>query len=105
MVSALPGTEISLNFLADGTLSGIAGCNSYNAGYQVNGEDLTVGDLTQTAIGCIEPDGIMTQERDYLDALHDTGSFATTLTGLELSDSGGNPIAEYRFAGRPHRVG
>lgn len=100
MVSPLSETEISINFLGDGTLTGIAGCNSYNAGYRLEGNEITVGDLTRTVIGCVDPDGIMTQERDYLDALDDAGSFATTLTGLELLDSDGTPIAEYRYAGR-----
>lgn len=100
MVSPLSDTEISLNFLADGTLSGIAGCNSYSAGYQITGNELTIGDLTRTVIGCVEADGVMTQEGDYLTALLDVEVFTTTLTGLELLDAAGNPGAEYRFGGR-----
>ena len=100
MVSPLSGTDISLYLLADGSVTGIAGCNSYNGGYEINGDELTIGDLTRTLIGCMSPDGIMTQERDYLAALQDVEAFTTTLTGLELLDAAGNPVAEYRFGGR-----
>lgn len=100
LISPLSDTGVSLNLLADRTLTGIAGCNSYNGVYEVNGNELTIGELTRTAIGCVEPDGVMTQERDYLAALQDVEDFTTTLTGLELVDADGTPVAEYRFGGR-----
>jgi len=98
--SPLAGTQISLAFRDDGTLIGIAGCNSYSAPYQTDGSSLVIGDVTQTAIGCLEPDGIMTQENDYLSALQQAVTFMTSLTSLELLDDEGNPVAEYGFGGR-----
>jgi hypothetical protein len=41
----------------------------------------------------------MTQEADYLSALLSAAGFSTSLTGLELLDSEGNAVAEYRFSG------
>ncbi len=98
--SPLDGTQISLAFGADGTLTGIAGCNDYFADYQIDGNHLVIGDVAHTEMACMEPDGVMAQETDYLEAIRQVDGFVTTLTGLELLDPDGNPIAEYRFGGR-----
>lgn len=98
--SPLDGTEISLAFHTDGTLKGAAGCNDYSADYRINGAQLTIAAITHTEKGCLEPDGVMNQEIDYLNTIQQTASLTTTLTGLELLSSGGNTIAEYRFGGR-----
>ncbi|MDH3605597.1 MAG: META domain-containing protein [Acidimicrobiia bacterium] len=98
--SPLDGTQISLIFRTDGTLAGIAGCNDYSADYRVDGDQLAIRDLANTEKACLEPDGVMEQESDYLGAIQQTGAFSTSLIGLELLDVDGNPVAEYRFAGR-----
>ncbi len=98
--SPLQGTQISLAFRSDGTLGGIAGCNDYLADYQVDGDKLVIESIAHTEMACLDPDGVMTQETDYLNAIKQTDAFATTLTGLELLDPDGNPVAEYRFGGR-----
>jgi heat shock protein HslJ len=97
--SLLDGTQISLAFRDDGTLIGVAGCNSYSAEYEIDGDQLVIGPIAQTEMACI-PDGVMTQETDYLAILRGVKAFSTTLTGLELLDGDGNPVAEYRFGGR-----
>jgi len=98
--SPLHGTEISLAFDPEGTLTGIAGCNTYSADYRVDDDLLRTGAIAQTEQECTEPEGVMQQESDYLDALRRTHSFATTLTRLDLFDPDGTTIAELRFAGR-----
>lgn len=99
-LSPLTDTQISLAFRTDGTLTGIAGCNSYSAPYQIDGGSLAIGEVTQTAISCPEPDGVMAQERTYLGALQQAVAFTTSLTGLALLDTEGNLAAQYRFGGR-----
>jgi heat shock protein HslJ len=98
--SPLDGTQISLAFGDDGTLTGSAGCNSYSADYQIDGDQLVIGAIARTEMACMDPDGVMIQESDYLNALGRVAAFTTTLTGLELLDGDGNPLAEYRFGGR-----
>ena len=39
VVTLITGSEISLNFGADGQVSGNAGCNRYTGAYQVQGAD------------------------------------------------------------------
>ncbi len=98
--SPLDGTEISLAFRTDGTLGGVAGCNNYSADYQIDGNQLVIGTIAYTEMACPEPDGVMAQEQEYLTVIQQTEAFTTTLTGLELLDTDGRPIAEYRFTGR-----
>ncbi len=98
--SPLDGTEISLAFRIDGTLTGDAGCNDYSSHYRTDGERLLLGPIAQTAKACLGPDGVMNQEAAYLDAIRQSAAFTTTLTSLELFATGGNPVAEFRFGGR-----
>lgn len=101
----LDGTQINLLFRDDGTLTGTAGCNSYFADYAIDGDQLIIGGIGSTEMACMVPDGVMTQEVDYLTVLIRVTSFTTTLTGLELLDPDGDPVAEYRFGGRVRNDG
>jgi heat shock protein HslJ len=55
MVSPLAGTQISLSFLDDGTLAGIAGCNSYSADYEIDGDEVVIGGVSHTEMACLDP--------------------------------------------------
>ncbi len=98
--SPLEGTQISLAFRDDGLLTGIAGCNSYSADYQIDGDQLVIGAIARTEMACMHPEGVMIQETGYLSALDRAVAFTATLTGLELIDADGTRVAEYRFGGR-----
>jgi heat shock protein HslJ len=67
VVSPAPGTELSLAFAEDGSLSGNAGCNSFRASYTVDGDRMTVGPAATTRKFC-GPE-VMDQERAFLAAL------------------------------------
>jgi heat shock protein HslJ len=100
MTSALAGAPVSLAFTDDGTLRGIAGCNDYQADYEVEDDVVTIRSIVSTESACSEPDGVMAHEAAYLDTLELVLSFETTLTTLELLDADRNLLAEFRFAGR-----
>ena len=51
--SPLEGTQISPDFRDDGTLTGIAGCNSYFADYEIDGDQFVIGAIAPTG-GAIE---------------------------------------------------
>lgn len=57
----------NLEFGADGTVSGFAGCNTFTGTYTVTGGELTLGPLATTKIGCPRPASAV--ESAYLDAL------------------------------------
>lgn len=64
----LIGVKATLNFFDD-DLNGTTGCNVYHAAYSIQGKNLEVFDLVVTEQICLEPAGIMEQERIYLDIL------------------------------------
>ncbi len=52
---------LTATFAEDGSLSGSGGCNTFNAGYTVEGADgLTIGPIASTKMAC--PDEVMTAE-------------------------------------------
>jgi heat shock protein HslJ len=75
LVDVSEGTEITAHFSREkpngGRLTGSAGCNDYDAEYDVAGEYLGIGfDLaTTTQNVCPEPEGTMAQEQAYFEAL------------------------------------
>lgn len=73
----IPGTEITAVFGDGGNLSGSAGCNNYNANYQISGNGLTVGPISSTQQICAEPAGVMDQESLYIQVL-------SSATGYEV---------------------
>lgn len=50
-------------------MSGSSGCNSYQAGYEVDGNNITISLPISTMMACAESDGIMEQEQEYLTAI------------------------------------
>ena len=75
VVGVIDGSEITANFGTDGQLSGEAGCNNYSAGYTVNGDTLTIGEIANTFRFCESPPDVMTQEAEYLIALSTVATF------------------------------
>jgi heat shock protein HslJ len=66
----LKGTELNLR-LSDGRVMGNAGCNTYGGSYSLQAGALTVSDLYQTEMACMDPKGVMEQESRYLSVLRD----------------------------------
>jgi heat shock protein HslJ len=89
--SSIPGTSISLEF-GNGSLSGFAGCNSYNASYTStrmagNTNNITVGPITSTQMLC--PEDIVTQEQAYLASLQTASSYTINGSSLTLTTASG----------------
>jgi heat shock protein HslJ len=84
----LEGTSATASFSADGQVSGNAGCNTFNAGYQVNGNALSINQPSSTSALCPDPEGLMEQEFQFLNALQSAATFTlegNTLTILNAS--------------------
>ena len=95
VVSALVGTEVTAIFDQDGTLSGSAGCNNYNAGFQIDGESLQIGPAMSTRMMCATPDGIMDQEAQYLAALERAATYQIEGDRLLIHAADGARLVEY----------
>ena len=82
VVSGVDGSEVTAVFGADGQLSGSAGCNRYNAPYEVDGAKITIGAPATTRMMCPQP--IMDQEAQYLAAIQLAATYNVQGTRLDL---------------------
>jgi heat shock protein HslJ len=97
--SVIAGTAITAVF-SDGNVGGSAGCNSYGAGYQVDGTNLTIEPPISTKVYCSEPEGIMEQENRYLNLLESAAGYRIDGNRLDLLDDSGATLLTYS-ADRP----
>jgi uncharacterized lipoprotein YbaY len=100
VVSVMAGTEITANFGPDGQLSGLAGCNSYNATYQTEGNTITIGPATATRKACSQPEGVMEQEMQYLTALGTAATYQLQGDKLELRTAEGALAVTFASSGQ-----
>jgi heat shock protein HslJ len=88
LVGLEAGSSVTLNFAADGTVFGSAGCNSFNAGFEQTGGTVKFKTPAATRKMCPEP-AVMEQEQAFLNAL--VASTTVQLEGgkLVFRDAGG----------------
>ncbi len=89
VVSPIPGSSLTLAFLADGRVGGSAGCNRFSARAHQDGGRLTIDPAATTRRLCASPAGVMEQERQFLAALTSVASARLEGTRLELRRSDG----------------
>jgi heat shock protein HslJ len=91
----LSGTEITARFGADGSLSGSAGCNSYNGTFTAYDQKLRINRLTASQALCQTPGGIMDQEGTFLSLMQQAATMTISAGQLTVFDSSGNRILEF----------
>jgi len=82
-------TELTHAQFIDGKLTGNGGCNQYSAGYTLEKNRITIGPVMTTRKHCPEPEDIMQQEQEYLQAITGTRIFTLGTSKLELRDETG----------------
>jgi heat shock protein HslJ len=92
IVTLIPGTSITMEFGRDGQIRGNAGCNTYFASYQVNGNNITIGQPGASTRLCAEPEGVMDQEARFLAAVQSAATFRITGDMLEISNAAGQIV-------------
>ena len=92
-VQAIPGTETTAQF-ANGTVSGSAGCNRYNAPYTVDGNKIQIGLGMSTMMACPPP--IMDQEAAYLANLQAAASYKIAGDQLTLANAKGSTVLTFK---------
>jgi heat shock protein HslJ len=104
VVSVLAGSRITANFGGGETgsletrLAGNAGCNDYSAPYTTSAEEITIGPPEHTSKTCTEPQGVKTQERDYLAALQTAAVYRIEGNSLVLyNDEGATAVMMQRL--------
>lgn len=88
VVSLAAETSATATF-AGGTVSGNAGCNTFNAPYTLDGESLTIGPAVSTMMFCAEPAELMDQEALFLAALEKVATWEIHNSVLTLRDANG----------------
>jgi heat shock protein HslJ len=71
----IAGRDLTVRF-EGGRIRGEAGCNRFEGSYSVQGDSITVSDITGEDAECEEPEGIMEQEEYYLQFLSDARTYA-----------------------------
>jgi len=91
----LAGTEPTLLFEVT-SLGGTTGCNHFGGDYTYKSDGtLTIRDLMQTEMYCIEPEGVMEQEVEYMGKLIQAASYRVVDERLEILDQAGVSILIY----------
>jgi heat shock protein HslJ len=91
-------TAITATFGADGQLTGSAGCNTYIAAYQTEGNSITIGPAAATRKLCPQPEGLMAQEAQYLAALETAATYQLRGDRLELHTADGALAVTFQSA-------
>ena len=69
LTSVIEGTRVTATFeSAEGQVRGSAGCNNYFGDYEVD-DGLSISTLGHTEMYCMDPEGVMDQETEYLKLL------------------------------------
>jgi len=68
VVGVADGTTVTMDFAADGKVSGTAGCNRYMSTWKADGASLRFTAPAATRMACAQP-GVMEQEQAFLKAL------------------------------------
>jgi heat shock protein HslJ len=89
VVSVIIGTQLTADF-AEGTVAGSAGCNNYNAAYELEGDNaISFGPPATTRKLCADPEGIMEQEAQFLAALQSAVAYRIDGDRADMFDASG----------------
>ena len=94
VASLVAGTEVTLEFAADGRASGTATCNRYTAGYTASGDSLRFQRPALTRMACPGPEA-SAQEQAFVAALESAATARVEGERLELRTAGGALAASF----------
>ena len=98
LASPLRGTQPTLTLAEGGVVQGDSGCNRFRGGYTLNRDWLAFGPIAGTRKACGKPDGVMEQERTFLQALGTVAKYKIEGRELMLINGDGKPAAKFRAA-------
>jgi heat shock protein HslJ/photosystem II stability/assembly factor-like uncharacterized protein len=93
-VGVVEGTQVTLSFDMAGNAGGNSGCNAYGTEYEVQGNQLTFGEIASTLRACVD-DRVMDQEAGYLAALGSADSFELAEERLAIGYDGGRGTLDF----------
>jgi heat shock protein HslJ len=75
------------------TISGVSGCNQYNASYEASGDQISFGPIAGTQMACPEPQ--MSVETRYLQLLESVATFEVEGRAMSMADGEGTPVLQF----------
>jgi heat shock protein HslJ len=95
-VPLIPETEITLQFDERNEIKGFGGCNLYFATYSAKADGtLFIEDLAHTERACLIPEGVMNQEKEYINALGNASVFEIEQNRLRLFSEDGKNVLHF----------
>jgi heat shock protein HslJ len=91
----IAGRRPTMEFSGD-QVSGTTGCNHYGGTYQIEEDSIRFEEIFSTEMACLEPDGLMDQERIYLDLLRVADQFELA-DGVLTFYTESNPILVFEI--------
>lgn len=86
--------DVGVNAEFDGSsISGVSGCNQYNASYEASGEQISFGPIAGTQMAC-EPE-VMAVEARYLELLGTIATYEIEGRSMSMSDTQGTPVLQF----------
>lgn len=85
-IPAVADSQASIDFKADGTLSGTSGCNGFGGDYKADGKQITFTGLVSTLMACQEP--LMSQEGTMFSVLNGTAEYKIEDNKLTIQNQG-----------------
>lgn len=100
MMSSLNTEKMTASFHPDGSVSGFAGCNKYQASYRIDEArgTLQLGPVASTKMLCPNQE-LMQEEDGFLKAWQRVRLYGRQGDGLSLFDAKGNRLMDFRFTG------
>jgi heat shock protein HslJ len=92
------GTSITAILSEDGNISGSAGCNYYAGGFEIDGNQISIGSLATTAMTCPDTDD---QEQVYLEALGSAETYHLFGQKMSINFNDGEEVLIYTSARLP----
>jgi len=96
VVSVIIDTQITAEFGETGELIGSAGCNNYFGPYETDGENIAMGPFGTSRKACLEPEGTMDQEQQYLVALEMAATYKIEGLSMNMRTAEGATVANFR---------
>ncbi|HJS26410.1 MAG TPA: META domain-containing protein [Actinomycetota bacterium] len=75
------------------TISGVSGCNRYNASYEASGDEISFGPIAGTQMACPEPQ--MSVETRYVQLLESVATFEVEGRAMSMTDGEGTPVLQF----------
>jgi heat shock protein HslJ len=86
--------DVGVSASFDGsTISGVSGCNRYDASYEASGGEISFGPIGGTMMACPEPQG--STEARFLQLLEGVASFEVSGRSMSMNDADGTPVLQF----------